>query len=217
MNARGLLWCVLLPVVATAQAEVDRDKDGLSDFAEIHKYRTDPKKADTDGDGVPDGDWLERREYQYTIRTVLQVMRPVTIRAPEASLCNARRPAPTSSGTISAAWVVQNVAVAALSRMVACAPALVREGQAVTKGHMMVMTLAGQGRDGEPFGTFLLDSTAGGGGAYIDHDGLDGSGDYVPRPTLPDRNLDQRVSPRTDTSAAPVPATPAPTQPSGGR
>lgn len=113
------------------------------------------------------------------------VMRPVTIRAPEGILCNATRPAPTSSGTISAAWVVQNAAVAALSRMVSCAPGLVGEGQAVTKGHMMVMTLAGRGRDGEPFGTFLLDSTAGGGGAYIDHDGLDGSGDYVvPRPTI---------------------------------
>jgi pilus assembly protein CpaB len=45
----------------------------------------------------------------------------------------------------------------------------------------------------------------------------DGSGDYVPMPTLPDRNLDQRVAPRTDTPAAPVPATPAPTQASGGR
>ena len=59
--------------------EPDRDGDGLSDFHEIHKYRTDPGKADSDGDGVPDGDWRERREYQYTVRTVVQVMRPVTI------------------------------------------------------------------------------------------------------------------------------------------
>jgi N-methylhydantoinase B len=50
---------------------------------------------------------------------------------------------------------------------------------------MTVMTLAGQDRDGGPFGTFLLDSTAGGGGAYPDHDGLDGSGDFcVPRPAI---------------------------------
>src|SRR5690606_657599 len=52
---------------------------GLSDFQEVHKYLTDPDKKDSDGDGVPDGDWLERREYQYTVRTVVQVMRPVTI------------------------------------------------------------------------------------------------------------------------------------------
>jgi hypothetical protein len=59
--------------------DVDRDGDGLSDFHEQHKYLTDPGKADTDGDGVPDGDWRERREHQYTVRCVVQVMRPVTV------------------------------------------------------------------------------------------------------------------------------------------
>lgn len=113
------------------------------------------------------------------------VIRAVRFIAPEGILCNASWPAPISSGTISAAWIVQNVVVAALSRMVACTPEYAREGQAVTKGHMMVLTLAGRDRDGGPFGTFLLDSTAGGGGAFSDHDGLDGSGDYcVPRPAI---------------------------------
>jgi hypothetical protein len=37
-------------------ADSDSDDDGLSNFHEIHKYRTDPKKKDTVGDGVPDGD-----------------------------------------------------------------------------------------------------------------------------------------------------------------
>jgi hypothetical protein len=69
----------LLVVGTPGQRDPDRDVDGLSDFAEVHKYRTDPAKADTDGDGIADGDWRERREYQYTIRTVVQVMRPVTI------------------------------------------------------------------------------------------------------------------------------------------
>jgi N-methylhydantoinase B len=50
---------------------------------------------------------------------------------------------------------------------------------------MWVLTLAGRDRDGEPFGTFLLDSTVGGAGAYLDHDGLDASGEYpVPRPAV---------------------------------
>lgn len=124
------------------------------------------------------------------------VMRVVEITAAPGLVCNATRPAPTSAGTVSAAWVVQNVAVAALSRMVSCAPHLVREGQAVTKGHMMVMTLAGSGRDGTPFGTFLLDSTAGGGGAFIDHDGLDGSGDYVvPRPAIANVEANEAYGP----------------------
>ncbi|HEX5054450.1 MAG TPA: transglutaminase domain-containing protein [Planctomycetota bacterium] len=73
------LSALVLLGTGSAQKEPDRDGDGLSDFAEIHKYLTDPGKADSDGDGVPDGDWRERREYQYTVRTIVQVMRPVTI------------------------------------------------------------------------------------------------------------------------------------------
>jgi len=58
--------------------DVDTDKDGLSDFQETYKYLTDPQNPDSDGDGTPDGGWLERREYQYTVRSIVQVLRPVT-------------------------------------------------------------------------------------------------------------------------------------------
>jgi hypothetical protein len=72
--------CVLLLFLAApgpvAAGEADTDHDGLSDFLEIHKYRTDPVKADSDGDGVPDGDWHERREFAYTVRSVVKVLRP---------------------------------------------------------------------------------------------------------------------------------------------
>lgn len=57
----------------------DGDRDGLSDFQEVHKYFTDPRKADTDGDGVPDGDWEERREHAYTVRVVMHVLPPVDV------------------------------------------------------------------------------------------------------------------------------------------
>lgn len=153
----------------------------------------------------------------YDMRWNDGVMRPVVVKAPEGILCNAKRPAPTSSGTISAAWIVMNTAVAALSRMVACSPGLIREGQAVTKGHMMVMTLAGQGRDGEPFGTFLLDSTAGGGGAFIDHDGLDGSGDYVvPQPTIANVEVNEAYGPYLYLYRSFVPDTGGPGEQRGG-
>jgi N-methylhydantoinase B len=113
------------------------------------------------------------------------VLRPVTMHAPEGTLCNANWPAPVSGATVCAVWIVMNVAVAALSRMVSCAPDMVREAQAVTKGQMSVLTLSGRNRNGESYGTLLLDSMAGGGGASIDQDGLDGSGDYdVPRPAI---------------------------------
>ena len=69
-----LSWACLADDVG----EPDTDGDGLSDFHERYKYLTDPERADSDGDGIGDGDWLERREYQYVIRSVVQVMKPVT-------------------------------------------------------------------------------------------------------------------------------------------
>ncbi len=62
-----------------AGAGDDSDADGLSDFAEIHKYCTDPKRQDSDGDGITDGDWHERREFTYTVRSVAKVMRPCNL------------------------------------------------------------------------------------------------------------------------------------------
>jgi hypothetical protein len=54
----------------------DGDADGLTDFEEVHKYRTDPAKADTDADGIPDGDREERREFTYSIRCVVAHVPP---------------------------------------------------------------------------------------------------------------------------------------------
>src|SRR5690606_39983720 len=82
-------------------------------------------------------------------------------------------------------WVACNVSFQALSRLVSTNPATARYGAGVTKGHMSIMVLSGTDRDGLPYGNFLLDSMAGGGGAYDDHDGLTGSGDFcAPRPAI---------------------------------
>ena len=59
--------------------DVDSDRDGLSDFHEVHKYFTDPKSADSDRDGIPDGDWDERREFTYSVRAVMHVMAPFDV------------------------------------------------------------------------------------------------------------------------------------------
>jgi hypothetical protein len=73
---------VLLCISATMTAkgvDIDSDRDGLSDFQEINKYFTNPLAADSDGDGATDNDWHERREYTYTIRSVVKVMRPCDV------------------------------------------------------------------------------------------------------------------------------------------
>ena len=70
-----VLLCVFTAMEARG-SDVDSDKDGLSDYQEIHKYFTDPKQGDSDGDGIQDSDWQERSEYTYTIRSVVKVMRP---------------------------------------------------------------------------------------------------------------------------------------------
>ena len=145
------------------------------------------------------------------------VLRTVTIRAPEGILCNAKWPAPVSGATVCAVWIVMNVAVAALSRMVSCAPAMIREAQAVTKGQMSVLTLAGKNRDGESYGTLLLDSMAGGGGASVDLDGLDGSGDYdVPRPAIANVEANESSGPLLYLFRSFVPDTAGPGRTRGG-
>jgi hypothetical protein len=61
--------------------EADSDGDGLSDYHELHKYKTDPRKKDTAGKGVSDGDWQQRREFTYSVRAVIRVMPPYNLRA----------------------------------------------------------------------------------------------------------------------------------------
>jgi hypothetical protein len=79
----ALLACMPLTIAAAFAPphDPDSDGDGLSDFHERHKYFTNPESADSDGDGIADGEWDERREFTYSLRTVVQVLPPVT---PEA-------------------------------------------------------------------------------------------------------------------------------------
>jgi hypothetical protein len=51
------------------------------DFQALHKYFTDPRKKPTGGKDVTDGDWNERRQATYSIRTVIRVMPPYNFQA----------------------------------------------------------------------------------------------------------------------------------------
>lgn len=59
----------------------DSDKDGLTDYEEYCKYKTDPTLADSDNDSIPDADWNERREYTYSIRAVLELKPPWNLKS----------------------------------------------------------------------------------------------------------------------------------------
>jgi hypothetical protein len=61
--------------------DVDSDSDGLSDYAELHEYFTDPHRRDTAGDGVSDGDWDRRRAFTYTISAILKIAKPADVAA----------------------------------------------------------------------------------------------------------------------------------------
>src|SRR4029453_12757265 len=119
--------------------------------------------------------------------------------------------------TVSTVWIVMNVAVAALSRLVSTSPQMVREAQAVTKGQMSVLTCGARDADGSTFGAFLLASMAGGGGASSNQDGLDGSGDYdVPRPSIANVESNESSSPILYLFRSFVPDTAGPGRMRGG-
>ncbi|MDE0426374.1 MAG: Ig-like domain-containing protein [Candidatus Poribacteria bacterium] len=62
--------------LGTLSTTSDTDADGLTDYEEYCKYRTDPTSPDSDEDGIPDAEWNERREYTYSIRAVLELKQP---------------------------------------------------------------------------------------------------------------------------------------------
>lgn len=40
----------------------DYDNDGLKDYYEVYRYFTDTENLDSDGDGILDGDWENRKK-----------------------------------------------------------------------------------------------------------------------------------------------------------
>lgn len=145
------------------------------------------------------------------------ILRPIQIRAEKGLICNASWPAPVSMATVATMWIVQNITATALSRLAACHPSTEKEPMGVTKGSMIVLTLNGQDRDGSRYGTFLLDSMAGGGGAYTDHDGLDAAGDFsVPKPSVTNVETNEANGPLIYLYRSFVPDTAGPGRERGG-
>lgn len=69
------------PAANHVPVDLDSDGDGLPDFQERHKYRSDPHRADTAGTGTSDGDPKQRREFTYSVRAVMRLMPPYRLAA----------------------------------------------------------------------------------------------------------------------------------------
>jgi hypothetical protein len=68
----------------------DYDGDTLSNIDELEKYHTNPYSLDSDGDGISDGDWEERREYVYSVRVLVKIKQPFDIEAMNDSFQDTR-------------------------------------------------------------------------------------------------------------------------------
>ncbi len=124
------------------------------------------------------------------------IFRCLEIVAPEGIICNATWPAPISSASCAAVWVVKNASIAVFSRLAASSKKYWNESKGVTDGSFATLNLAGLNRAGEPFGTMLLDALAGGGGAYADKDGLDGMGAFeIPKPNIANVETNELFAP----------------------
>jgi N-methylhydantoinase B len=114
------------------------------------------------------------------------IFNALEIVAPPGLVCNARSPAPTSSATISEAWMIVNTVVHAVSKLVALSDGHRRLSQAVTNGTFHSLHIGERNQHGEPYGTHLMEAQLGGGGASALADGLDQSGGFPSlRPRIP--------------------------------
>ncbi|MBI4653047.1 hypothetical protein HY750_02235 [Candidatus Kuenenbacteria bacterium] len=59
----------------TNPLKVDTDNDGLSDRDEIKTWKTDPLNPDTDGDGINDGDEIKRKLNPNGEGTLLEILK----------------------------------------------------------------------------------------------------------------------------------------------
>jgi N-methylhydantoinase B len=98
---------------------------------------------------------------------------------------NCAFPAPCSMATISATLHTCNVTCAVLGRMLSCSDTLRHNVMAGWLGSGFVFNIFGRNQYGEPFGTMMVNSHMGGGGARYTADGYDNSGSInVPRASI---------------------------------
>ena len=124
------------------------------------------------------------------------VMRNVEIIAPDGLLVTAQFPAPVGAATIEAIWCTSNATNIALAKLLGCSDAHRYHAMAVGTGAMATFNLGGVNQYGENFGLHLMDSLAGGSGAFVSRDGVHFGGPVnAPAPSIADVERNEQASP----------------------
>lgn len=104
------------------------------------------------------------------------LLRAVTIRSREGSVVDARWPAGVSMGNTAVGHAIRTVVNICVDNMLDGSEALEHQVMASCMGSFAGQNISGVRDDGTRFGTMLLDSLAGGGGARSFADGVDTAG-----------------------------------------
>lgn len=107
------------------------------------------------------------------------LLKPVTVTAPDGSICNARLPAPVSKGGTGTMWSIRNAAQLCLSKLLGCSDNHWQDAMAIWQGAVPIPTMFGQNQYGRPFTYLNMDGGAGGCGAVAGRDGTDTAGNQV--------------------------------------
>ncbi len=78
-----------LPTPTLVPSE-DYDGDSLTNIDEMEKYLTNPYEKDSDGDGIFDDDWNEKREYVYSVFLLVKLRQPFDVDAMNDSFQDTR-------------------------------------------------------------------------------------------------------------------------------
>ena len=113
------------------------------------------------------------------------ILRPVQIISEEGTINNCAFPAPAAWGRSVAASHTRNVCSSAIGKMLSCSEAWRKNLMAVWSASAFVFNVFGKNQYGDRFGTMMVNSHMGGGGARYFADGHDNSGSLnVPRASI---------------------------------
>ena len=107
------------------------------------------------------------------------ILRAADIQSREGSVVDAKYPAPVGGAPVNAGWKALNTASLVMSKMLSSSERYKENAMAIWVGSSFVYNVFGMNQYGRPFGTMMLSSTLGGGGARYFGDGYDNSSPII--------------------------------------